>query len=98
MSDKDLTLGFLLQSSDEEIEAYKKYIGISFVVIRLRGFDTTWAGLPPVLAAHLFYAASDRVEWVKLDIFLRDITGGKGKEERHVHFRVFLCTFPVCQP
>ncbi|KAJ7934915.1 hypothetical protein B0H13DRAFT_2477555 [Mycena leptocephala] len=74
MSEKDITLGFLLQASDEEVEAYKHYIG-----------------LPPAVAAHPFYSASNRVDWVKLDkyaLFLRDTSGTKTKDAYAFNLRV----------
>jgi hypothetical protein len=55
MSEKDITLGFLLQASDEEVEAYKHYIGESIPsgkpYVALIGFfwQVFHQQLPPIL-------------------------------------------------
>lgn len=51
------------------------------------------AGLPPAVAAHPFYSASNRVDWVKLDkyaLFLHDTSGTKTKDAYAFSFSISI--------
>jgi hypothetical protein len=81
-TEEDITLAFLLQAPDSEIEEYQSYLSTCHSLTQLlRSVNTSFAELPPAILANPYWSASNRAEWVllkKYAIFLLE----SGDEER----------------
>lgn len=91
MSQQEITLAFLLQASEADLQAYKRYIGKLLLVplIYSHVFDTTLLELPSEVANIPFFSASNRREWVNLDKFADFLREGRDPEQKTRSFPSF---------